>query len=342
MTHDLRKRVTTAAPTPTFTAGDIRQRVRRRFLRRRVSAGVVAFAIAGGGFGGLFLAFNPEGSRPTRPAARVDGIIRQAYLPITDARAWTVDQQRAMHEAQFLLVSRCMRNAGFEHPYVKFAPFPPSLDRRYGLKDPDAARKWGYGLPSSMDVDDSASQAYTDSLTPEERRAYEVAAVGSPDGQVPIGTDGSTAPAGCLGEARDTIYGSRVEAIKAEELRQMFQELEGEAYFASEGDQRVESVKDQWIDCMEGRGYDVSGLDDPLDASVLATGPEGGLADIELAMSVVHCNDATDLVEIWSGVEAEIQDGLLQAHAAEMQELLALREQAIANADRIVREGSAS
>jgi hypothetical protein len=340
MTHDLRQRVSNAAPTPTFSASNIRDRARHRMLQRRISSGVVGLAVAMSGFGGLLIAFNSEVSRPTRPAAQVDGTIRQAYLPITDALQWTVDEQRTMHEAQFLLVSRCMQREGFDHPYVKFAPF--LLNRRYGLTDADAASRWGYGLPPGLGRNDSAGEAYFDSLSPAKQRAYEIAIVGQPDGQVPIGSDGDTMAAGCIGEARDTIYGSTARAIRTEELRKMFGELQAEAYAASEDDQRVQLVKDQWMDCMDRHGFDVSGLDDPLEASILVTAPVGGPADIDLAMTVVRCNDATDLVEIWSGADAENQEALLEAQPGEAEELTSLREEALANAARTVREESRS
>ena len=333
MRSDLGERINNAAPDPTFGLEEVRHRAARKHLRRRLSAAVVAFVVAGGGIGGLFLSFGPGEPRPKQPAAQIDGVIHQAYLPITDARDWTVDQQRAMHEAQFILVSRCMRRAGFENPYIPFAPF--TLDRRYGLQDLDAAKKWGYGLPPTMVVDESAVQAYTDSLSLKERRAFESALGGSPDGAEGAGTGDSTAPGGCADEARDTLYGSTTQALRAEELRWMSYDVEFEAFFASEKDPRVKLAVGAWSDCMEQRGYEVDDLADPVDASLLAGGPVGGPEDVRLAVTVVRCNDATDLVEIWSGVEAAIQGQLLEEHSASMRELFQLREQAYENALQI-------
>lgn len=339
MRSDLEERIKNAAPDPTFGLEEVRHRAARRHLRRRLSAAVVAFVVAGGGIGGLFLSFGPGGPKPRPPAAQIDGVIRQAYLPITDARDWTVDEQRTMHEAQFVLVSRCMRRAGFENPYIPFAHY--TLDRRYGLQDLDAARKWGYGLPPTMVVDESAVQAYTDSLSPKERRAFESAlGGGSPDGAEGAGTGDLTTPGGCTDEARDTLYGSTTQALRAEELRWMSYDVESEAYFASEKDPRVQLAVGAWSDCMEERGYHVSDLADPLEASLLAGGPVGGPEDVRLAVTVVRCNDATDLVEIWSGVEAAIQGQLLEEHRAFFRELFQLREQAYENALQIADRDS--
>lgn len=333
MRSDLEERVNNAAPDPTFGLEEVRHRAERRHLRRRLSAAIVAFVVAGGGIGGLFLSFGPGGPRLKQPAAQIDGVIHRAYLPITDARDWTVDEQRAMHEAQFLLVSRCMRRAGFENPYIPFAPY--TLDRRYGLTDLGAARKWGYGLPPTMVVDESAVRAYIDSLSPTERQAFESALGGGPDGAEAAGTDNSTAPGGCADEARDTLYGSTTQAVRAEELRSTSYDFESEAYFASEKDPRVQLAVGAWSDCMEERGYHVSDLADPLEASLLEGGPVGGPEDVRLAVTVVRCNDATDLVEIWSGVEAAIQGRLLEEHRAFFRELFELREQAYENALQI-------
>jgi hypothetical protein len=55
-------------------------------------------------------------------------------------------------------------------------------------------------------------------------------------------------------------------------------------------------------------------------------------------VTVVRCNDATDLVETWSGVEAEIQGQLFEEHRAPLQELMSLREQAFENALEIVSD----
>lgn len=338
MSSDLRKRVSDGAPPPTFDADDVRERVARKDRRRRISTIVVAVAIAASGISGLFLSGFGRPAR-TLPAARIDGVIRQAPLPITDALWWTTSQQRTMHGAESLLQSACMRRAGFDLPTVPFDPF--DLDRRYGLKDLEAARTWGYGLPP---MGPDPQEAYVASLSQEDRRDFYRAYLGAPVGAETTGTESSTAPLGCAAEARDTIYGSTDRAVRAEVLRQTIQNLDGEAYFAAEEDGLVRQAKDRWIDCMEERGYDVSALDDPMDASVLlhAGALEGGSADIELAVSVVRCNDATDLVEIWSGVEAEMQQELLNEHRSQMEEFLALRAQAVENAERIVREGSGS
>jgi hypothetical protein len=332
MRSDLQERVNNAAPDPTFGLEEVRHHAARNHVRRRLSAAVVAFVVAGGGIGGLFL-FGPGGPKPKQPAAQIDGVIRQAYLPLTDARDWTMDQQRTIHSAQFVLVSRCMRRAGFENPYIPFAPF--TLDRRYGLKDLDAARKWGYGLPPAMVVDESAVRAYIDSLSPAERQAFESALGGAQDGAEGAGTGDSTSRGGCADEPSDILYGSRSQALRAEELRRLSEELEAKAYFASEKDPRVQLAFGAWSDCMEERGYKVSDRDDPLAASLLAGGPVGGPEDVRLAVTVVRCNDASDLVEIWSGVEAAIQGQLLEKHRASMREFFQLREQAYENALQI-------
>jgi hypothetical protein len=337
MNSDLESRVRAAAPAPTFDAEDVRSRATRRHHRRRISTIFVAVAIAAVGVGGLLL---PGFGRPERtlPAARIDGVIHQAHLPITDALAWTTNQQRSMTKAESLLQSACMRQAGFDLPAVPFHPFT-GVDRRYGLKDLEAARMRGYGLPP---MGPDPQQAYVDALSQEDRREFYRAFLGAPDG-AEAGADNAIGSVGCAEEARNTIYGSATSSRRADVLYQMLVRLDAEAYFASEEDGLVQLAKDAWIDCMEGRGYNVSSLDDPMDASVLlpAGTPEGGPADIDLAVSVVECNDATDLVEIWSGVEAEIQQKLLTEHRAEMEEFLSLRTHALENADRIVQEESA-
>ena len=337
MNTDLEKRVRSATPVPRFNAEDVRRRAGRRHHRRRISTILVAVSIAGGGMGVLFLSGFGRPER-TLPAARIEGVIHQAHLPITDALEWTTSQKRSMHGAESLLQTICMRRAGFDLPTIPFDP-PIGVDRRYGLKDPDAARKWGYDLPpTGMDPD--PQQAYIDSLSPEDQRDFFRAYAGVPDG-AEAGVDSASESVGCADEARNTIYGSASRYTRSDLLYQTLEGLAAQAYSASERDGLVQLAKDAWIDCMEGRGYDVSSLDDPMDASVLlhAGALEGGQADIELAMSVVRCNDATDLVEIWSGVEAGIQEELLVEHQAEMGELMALRAQALENAGRIVDKG---
>lgn len=336
MSSDLERRVRAAAPVATFDVEDIRRRAARKQHRQRISTIFVAVAIAAGGVGGLFLSGFGRPER-TLPAARIDGVIRQARLPITDALWWTTDQQRTMHGAESLLQSSCMRRAGFDLPTVPFDPF--DVDRRYGLKDLEAAQRWGYGLPP---MGPDPQQAYVDGLSPDERRDFYRAYLSAPDGAEADGADNTTGAVGCADEARITIYGSAARSMRVDVLYDVLVGLDAEAYFAAEEAGLVRQAKDRWIECMEGRGYDLSNLDDPMDASVLlrAGAPVGGTADIALAVSVVRCNDATDLVEIWSGVEAEMQKELLNEHRSEMEEFLTLRVRALENADRIIREAA--
>lgn len=330
MSNDLQQRVRAAAPNPSFTSESVRRRAARRHVRRRVTSGVVALAVAVLGIGGLFMSFANQSA--TNPAAGSDGTIHWHRLPITAAVGWSESEQHTLADAEYLLTSECMSRAGFDirrDPWT--TPFS-NMERRYGgITDLDAATRWGYGLPPSEIVDDSASIGYFKSLSPERRHAHEVAMFGTEDEMIPVGTGGTWISAGCIGERRDVIYGSRTEAIKAEELRELTQGLTNEALTSSSADPRVEAAIAEWSSCMATEGIDVN---HPYDAGALA--PEGSAASRDIAVADVRCKDKTDLVEIWSSVEASIQARLLDENRQSVDELVALRQQAIDNAERIL------
>ena len=80
------------------------------------------------------------------------------------------------------------------------------------------------------------------------------------------------------------------------------------------------------------------GVDDVAPSAVSVLEPPDSEAATRVAVADVRCKDATDLVEIWSRVEAEFQANLLEQHHADMVDLFALRAQALDNARRIVEE----
>jgi hypothetical protein len=216
-------------------------------------------------------------------------------------------------------------------------PFVVGVDpdfRRYGLTDQAEARTLGWRLPPAFRADDQedAIMVYRASLPPDDRRAFDISWAGREADR--IATEYGSAPGGCSAYVDDTLYGSRADSIRAADLTAQAQFLQVGPSEEAQRDGRVIAAKLAWGTCMQMRGFDAG--NEPLDVSLIALDhPE---IERELAEATVICSDEVDLVETWSAIEAGYQDRMLATDRAWLDELLALRREALLRAGEIVRE----
>ncbi|WP_231406109.1 hypothetical protein [Streptomyces clavuligerus] len=110
-------------------------------------------------------------------------------------------------------------------------------------------------------------------------------------------------PGGCLGEATAALSGDPGRIGN----RELVAEINIGGYQRSRRDPRVRAVFRAWSRCMERRGY---AYPDPVAVpgpGVRSTGPAPGPAEIALAVADVECKRRTNVIGVWSTVDAAHQ-----------------------------------
>ncbi|MEJ3743699.1 hypothetical protein WEI85_10455 [Actinomycetes bacterium KLBMP 9797] len=208
-------------------------------------------------------------------------------------------------------VAQCMRRFRLTSPEPTAAPEAPRTlnERRYGVADAAAATVAGYRLSPR----DSPPKPTTGTPDPATLTVLtgdpKIGGTKAGTGTRPLIVNGERVPdGGCVGEARRRLN------TGAPVVADMFlaQRLAQESYGRSEQDPRVRAVLRAWSDCMRARGFDYP---TPMKAAADQRFA-GKLSALEIttATADVACKRQTDLVAVWSTVEAEIQGRMLGAN----------------------------
>ncbi|WP_158721250.1 hypothetical protein [Streptomyces sp. NRRL S-241] len=176
------------------------------------------------------------------------------------------------------------KNFGPPAPSIEVAVGAADADmgRRYGLSDPETAKKRGYHLPetpepSRWEPAKGAEEAVFTGTGPE-------VAGGTYKGEkIPEG--------GCRGEVKRQLPMPQTPIVADAESR---------AFLAAKDDASVKEKIAQWSACMKKRGFDIkSPIDEvaPLGVDVNSQAPSA--REIEVAVADVECKSDTKLVDFW-------------------------------------------
>ncbi|SKA02251.1 hypothetical protein SAMN02745673_02195 [Marinactinospora thermotolerans DSM 45154] len=223
--------------------------------------------------------------------------VRALHVPLDDYNLSRPDIE-TIEYAEDLLIGACMRDLGLDWELL---PPPEEHDadplnrRRYGLVEPEVARRYGYHPPPPAPGQRAREEA---------RRVRAALPLG--EQVAAYGTDGR---GGCLAEARERL-GADVPGFDAGVLNGYI----GDTFEASRRDPRVVEVVGAWSACMRERGY---AYEDPLDVlsdPAWAETEEASSREVAVAGADVLCKAETDLVAVWNAVEDEIQREVIDAN----------------------------
>jgi len=202
-----------------------------------------------------------------------DGGGGSPHGPLAEFLGWSADfsapEEMAERESRRQyrveeLVAECMAGHGFEYlpqrPDDRSATTNEEYDRIMVLQreDPERfAKEYGYGMTTMPEIGGSAG-VYEDpnweireSLSPEEREAYDRALWG----EWPEVQDGEAATEpenpGCYSQASDQVYGSGADYERWESINQQINEL----YERIESDPRVLAATEARSECMAEAGF---------------------------------------------------------------------------------------
>lgn len=241
------------------------------------------------------------------------------------------------------LSATCLKRFGFE-------PVDLGLDRDaavaeqlqndtrlYGITDLGEAAVYGY-LPESVATGGRSTGPATSA-------SYNFVYTGDRSGGVAVPKPGEelTSPGqvggmkipagGCLGEARQKLWGSPNAAIKdgvAKNLRRG-------AYEAALADGRVQRVFSKWSSCMASQGFS---FQNPLEPDFQRDpASPASAAEINTAVADIGCKKKTDLVGAWNKVDVEYQKKALEEHLLELTEEQETVEAGVKNAAAVLSGG---
>jgi hypothetical protein len=275
-------------------------------------------------------------------------------LPI-QAYMLTVPQNAQWTQAMWLLVQRCMRSYGYIS-YTAPSNSPADgitwleglygMNYRYGrpatLADAErfgygvsytgqlAAPIVGQGLPGVTPQPGQQPSSGAQLSTAEEELLKGVIPGG---GQVALPKGVHVPVGGCAGQAQREL--GNLTANSMEVVDQINRTSAAEAQV----NPKVQEVWAQWSSCMAAKGY--PGLASPFNVaeshpSWAEIGHIPSAAEVRQAVTDYNCRVSVHLVQVWEGVETQIEDTLINENAPALASIQQLEQLALRNAARVL------
>lgn len=322
---------------------------RRTHRTRRLGAAIILLAVTAGCAQGQAAESTPTpapSGTPTAsgplPVVAVPKMldVSSLVLPV-EPYLFTDRQVGRLFRAKAVLTESCMRRFGHSWP-APTGPIPETgtlnpanTAHRYGITDAAKAARYGYHpVPGSV-----PPQVKDKPTGPQPGREAMLVLRGLNQDGTPAGADsrGRRLPAGgCQGEATKALSGDPQKLGN----RELVGAVNIGSYRDSQRDPRVVAVFRAWSRCMERHNNDYT-YADPTRApgkDPKFNGPTAGPAELTLASTDVACKRETNVIGVWSSVDAAYQR---RAIAAKQRELAAVKKDMrtqLANADQALAE----
>jgi len=319
-------------------------------LRAAAVLGALAALVAVTGCSGEAATAHPRASAPAATDRALPPVtetpvragVESLVLPI-EPYLFTSRQMTGILRAREALVAPCMRRFGFDWP----AAGPSSgestgtgmknaanISRRYGITDPGDAARDGYHFAADAGQkttkDSSARQPDPDALAVLTGRTAD----GDP---APARHDGRAVPeGGCQGQATARLSGGPERLGNG----QLVGEINVVSYQRSQTDPRVKAVFRAWSACMKERGYSYAAPTDAPGKDPRFTGPTPTAPEIALARADVACKRQTNVIGVWSTVDAAYQRQMMARKSRELAQAKNDIRTQTANADRVLKSAT--
>ncbi|GHB64447.1 hypothetical protein GCM10010306_067420 [Streptomyces umbrinus] len=316
----------------------MRARTRQRTLR--IGAAVALSAALAGCAEGQAAEPGPTVSGPP-PVTGVPTMLEVGSLVLPIEPYLFTDRQVArLFRARAVLTASCMERFGHRWPVpTETAPDtgtlnPANTAHRYGITDARLAARYGYHPAPGSAPSRSKEKSEGPNPGPEEMLLL----TGLRDDGTPAGKDelGRAIPAGgCQGEATAALSGDPEKIGN----RELVGTINIGSYSDSQKDPRVVEVFRAWSRCMKRHGHQYA---DPTQApgkDPEFTGPKATRAEIALAGTDVRCKRETNVVGVWSSVDAAYQRRAMSSKTRELAAIKRDIRRQVTNADRVLRTG---
>ena len=267
------------------------------------------------------------------------------------------DNQKALHDAEELAVSECMKAQGFRYTPQAFESAQPADGP--GMGDVAAARTRGYGIAEARQRGETAvaendpdKDPDLGRLTAQERQAFTAALIGpAPTGPndpsratiaLPGGATVSVNTNGCASKGRAAVYG---DDLRWQQLFGTVEDLRAKAYDGLSTDPAYESAVQQWRTCMRGKGFNYEGPDaarDVLGKQINSGGDIDGLraTEIQVATADAECVQSTGMTGVVSPLLAASEKKVADANEGVIVEFQELQQTSVTRAKSLVGSGN--
>ncbi|MFC8366140.1 hypothetical protein ACFUIY_40520 [Streptomyces griseorubiginosus] len=312
-------------------------RTRTAQLAGRIGALAVLSAVVAGCSEGQAAGPRPTVSGPPPVAdvpVRLD--VGSLVLPI-EPYLFTDRQVARLFRARAVLTASCMQRFGHRWPVpTHTAPDtgtlnPANTAHRYGITDARLAARHGYHAAPGTVSSPTKEKSKGPDPGPEEMLVL----TGLHEDGTRAAKDehGRPVPAdGCQGEATKALSGDPQKIGN----RELVGTINIGSYRDSQQDPRVIRVFRAWSQCMRQYGYTYT---DPTRAPGKAaefTGPTATGAEIAVARRDVECKRRTNVVGVWSSVDAAYQRRAMKEKVEELAAVERDIRTQVANADRVL------
>jgi hypothetical protein len=249
----------------------------------------------------------------------------------------------ALDTAEDRLVRRCMTRHGFSVDTV-VARIDREMPRPFG-DDVGKARREGFRVAERL-ADPSRSEAEYLRLTDADAARWQTAMQGPPTaGRVTVRTiDGyavTETTSGCVGQARAEIYGSVVEGIALQQLRD---NTIPKVLESSADDPTVTVALSEWSRCMAGRGHRAFGHRNDARASAERyydryDRAAAGAREREVAVDDAECDGAAGYTRVRLAAEDAALAEFMSRHEDAVIRLLRTHRQSVDRSARVLAAG---
>jgi hypothetical protein len=258
-------------------------------------------------------------------------------LPL-DAYRLGGEQHLRYLQALAILVNRCLQPFGFTHPVPTAGSDTDALarSRRYGITNAAGAQRYGYHFPPAAQA--AVRSTPGPPVTPDMLLVWTgsrdgIAAHGPAEGGqsylgrlIPVG--------GCAGEAARQLGLDPAIGIGDAQVSG----LDSDIFAQTQRDGRVIAVFQAWSACLARAGFDAP---NPLEVGSLADmkAPSASPAEIRTAVADIACKHETNLVGVWSAVDAAYEKEAIAQLSAQLAVIQASLHRAMANAAPVLAAG---
>ncbi|WP_157968524.1 hypothetical protein [Streptomyces geranii] len=229
-----------------------------------------------------------------------------------------------LHNAEQLLIQRCMKRYGFKTwPTSARSSLPDLVDFPYVVTDEKWASRHGYG----SDIHESMfrlrqqdpNQIYFAKLPPEKRAA----ALTALNGAKPVGLEARMPTGGvlrrsdrsCVSEAESILYGDLRTWYRVNKVTESLSSLRIGNVLK---DGRFREAIRPWASCMREHGYPYSTPEKARSAALLGADERGGRAEeIRTAIAEARCAAGTGLSETVRRLDSEHKAALEKEYSSE-------------------------
>lgn len=258
-------------------------------------------------------------------------------------REISTTEREKLHEAEQLLIQKCMERYGFKTwPTPASSSLPDGFDFPYVITDEKWARRHGYGSEVyegiALSRQRDPNQRYFSKLSPERRAAALVALNGpEPTGlsvRIPTGGVLRRSDQSCISEAESTLYGDLRTWYRVKKVTESLSSLRTSRTLK---DERFKAATRPWALCMREHGHPYATPEEARSAALRgADGREGRAKEVRIAITEARCATESGLGDTAHRLDQQYKAAIEKQYSSEFKTKCEMESEALPRAAEII------